>query len=645
MHTTQKIKMDLLAKQNIQTIHAVQDDTNSRAVQVSLFEGGVPWQVPENSKIFVGYLTENGSSGVYDTLPDGSVAATISGNEITFVLVPAALYPGNTNVTIVIADESGNQISTFPVAVEVEANYSYGASAPESYINLGQWLSASISDLIGGVRYDGAQELTDEQKAQARENIGACQTPLRVTMNPSASSASGYTADKSFEEIQAARNQGRAVDCRVSTMILSLVGLSPTTAVFAAENKEKGYRVMIRNDGSVSYEVTTYLLEPAPTDEIYFDITDDGVLSLKPEYRGEVPAAAAGNAKYADAVSDRGADLAGTLNHELPEEIVVPKVVDGVTATAYAYGMFMGNKRIKRLTLPVTVKTLPGYFCYGTWNLQSVTGTSGIETICVSAFQNSGIRAANFPGLKTLDGKNHFQSCVDMVTADLGNTVTAIPEGCLYGCERLEVLRNTNSITTVGKNGFRDTRRLKTLSFLPNITSIGDYGFFNSRVAYDWESLTNFEEFGTLATPADLYDADYWSGCTFTPKSVPVRSTFSQLDPRWTDKTIGNTTRTYNCFICSAAMAYSALMGVELSSPEEFVELVYAADPSLRDVDPSDDPKDDGSADSSVRYLTAAGFDATWHPATEENFLQTAYDAIADGLVWIQHFVSTDAGD
>ena len=173
MHTIQKIKMDLLNKQNIQTIHAVQDDTNSRAVQVSLFEGGVPWQVPENSKILVGYLTENGSSGVYDTLPDGSVAATISENKITFVLVPAALYPGNTKVTIVIADESGNQISTFPINVDVGANYSYGAAASEAYINLGQWLSASISDLIGGVRYDGAQELTDEQKAQARENIGA----------------------------------------------------------------------------------------------------------------------------------------------------------------------------------------------------------------------------------------------------------------------------------------------------------------------------------------------------------------------------------------------------------------------------------------------------------------------------------------
>jgi hypothetical protein len=232
-----------------------------------------------------------------------------------------------------------------------------------------------------------------------------------------------------------------------------------------------------------------------------------------------------------------------------------------------------------------------------------------------------------------------------MVTADLGNTITAIPEGCFYGCERLAVLRNANAVTVVNKNGFRDTRRLKTLSFLPNLTSIGDYGFFNSRVAYDWDSLTNFKNFGTLATPADLYDADYWSGCTFTPKSVPVRSTFSQLDPRWTDKTIGNTTCTYSCFVCSAAMAYSALMGVELSSPEEYVELVYTADPSLMDIDPSNDPQDDGSADGSTRYLTAVGLDATWHPATESNFLQTAYDAIADGAVLIQHCVSTNTGD
>lgn len=375
-----------------------------------------------------------------------------------------------------------------------------------------------------------------------------------------------------------------------------------------------------------------------PTDESYFNVTDSGVLSLKPEYRGEVPAAAASNAKYADAVSDRGAALAGTQNHELPEEIVIPETVGGIVVTAYCYAMFMSNKRIKRLTVPATIKEIPGYFCYGTWNLRSVTGTESVEVLCTHAFQNSGILAARFPGLKRLDGKNQFQSCVDMVTADLGNTITAIPEGCLYGCERLKVLQNTGSITTVGINGFRDTRHLKTLSFLPNITSIGDYGFFNSRVAYNWDSLTNCT-FGTLATPADLYDADYWSGCTFTPCSVPLRSTFSQLDPRWTDKTVGNTSATYSCAVISMAMAYSALMGMDLSSPEEFIDMVFAVDPSLKDLNPEQEAEV-----AVVKYMTAAGFDTTWHPATEDNFLQTAYDGLAAGAVLIQHCMSTNAG-
>lgn len=510
-----------------------------------------------------------------------------------------------------------------------------------------QWLKIPLVKEVGGafcfhavvdgVEWRAVIRPGDGELAAVEVTSTVCgKEPLYVTLG---AENGVYAADKTFEEIQAARNQCRAVDCRVNAMILPLVGLSPTTAVFAAENKEKGYRVMIRNDGSATYDVTTYLLEPAATDEIYFDITDDGVISLKPEYRGEVPAAAASNANYANAVSDRGADLAGTQNHELPEEIVIPKTVGGIAVTAYCYAMFMGNKRIKRLTLPVTVKTLPGFFCYGTWNLQAVTGTESIEVICVSAFQNSGICAANFPGLKTLDGKNHFQSCVDMVVAELGNAITAIPDGCFYGCERLAVLRNTNSITTVGMNGFRDTRRLKTLSFLPNITGIGDYGFFNTRVAYAWETLPEFKEFGVLATPANLYDTHDWYDCTFTPCSVPVRSTFSQLDPKWADKTIGNTSATYSCAVISMAMAYSALMGMELSSPEEFIDMVFAVDPSLKDLNPEQEAEV-----AVVKYMTAAGFDTTWHPATEDNFLQTAYDGLAAGAVLIQHCMSTNAG-
>lgn len=368
---------------------------------------------------------------------------------------------------------------------------------------------------------------------------------------------------------------------------------------------------------------------PPATDEIYFDITEEGVISLRQEYRGEAPAAAASQEVYAAAVSDRGADLAGTRNRELPEEIIIPETVGGITVTAYAYAMFLGNKRIKKLTLHSGIKEIPGYFCYNTWNLRSVLGTESVESLAKYAFANSGILAACFPALKEINA-GAFSGCCDLVTADIGNTIAEIPQSCFSMCQRLEVVRNASAVTSIGKSGFMDTYRLKTLPFLANLTSVGDYGLTISRVDYDWDSLTECT-FGTWATAADYRGEDYWSACAYTACNTPVRSTFHQDDPRWVDKTIGNLERTWDvgCIIVCAAMAYSALEGVDFSSPEEFTALVYAADASLMDVDP-------GSAiDGIEQYLAAVGYNATRYDEFNTENLQAMYDALAEGAMVI----------
>ncbi|MBQ9095856.1 MAG: hypothetical protein IJY53_05935, partial [Akkermansia sp.] len=82
-----------------------------------------------------------------------------------------------------------------------------------------------------------------------------------------------------------------------------------------------------------THEYATAATDPNRHAE-YFTITEDGVLSLKPEYRGE-PA----KTTYPDAISDMGVGVAGSQNAELPEHLVIPEVVDipgiiGEVATA-----------------------------------------------------------------------------------------------------------------------------------------------------------------------------------------------------------------------------------------------------------------------------------------------------------------------
>ena len=456
--------------------------------------------------------------------------------------------------------------------------------------------------------------------------------PLHVTLT---SGAGGYTADKTFAEIAEAREQGRVVDCRVNAMILPLVGLSSTTAVFAAENKEKGYRVMIRNDGSATYDVTTYLLEPAATDEIYFDITADGVLSLKPEYRG-----AGQSTSIPQSVSDNGVGRAGTQNKELPEEIVIPETVRGITVTSFAKGMFWGNRQVRRIEIPATVSEIPTAFCREAWNVTEVRGTEQVKILNSFAFYACGITRASFPALEVFNGTKHFSRCAYLAVANLGTTIRAIPEGCFEHCERLVDLRCSPEISMVGKTGFYMTFRLKELPFLGSLTDVGDYGFLISRVNVD--AINPECRFGVRATSKDFRGGDYWTepGKNAKPVNTPLYATFNQDNPLWKDKPIGNLARTWDtgCIIVCAAMAYSSLEKKDLASPEEFTDAVYSANSALKDVDPG------SQIDGIEQYLEAVGYDVVRYTEFNTANLKALYDALAGGALVI-HRCLADATD
>ena len=138
----------------------------------------------------------------------------------------------------------------------------------------------------------------------------------------------------------------------------------------------------------------------------------------------------------------------------------------------------------------------------------------------------------------------HFRRCTDMVVADLGNTITEIPKQCFEGCERLVEVRNAQAVTKINANGFVYTLRLKKLPFLPNVTEIGNYGLLISRV--NVEQVSPGCTVGNRSTAKAFYGEDYWSACNFTPCNTPLRSTFHQDDPRWVNKKIGNTERTWD---------------------------------------------------------------------------------------------------
>ena len=136
MTTKKAIKIDILDKQNTPFTYAVQNDSNTRKIELSLFEGGVHWAVPD-CVISVAYTKRDGTGGWYDKLPDGSDACTKSGNKVTAILAPQVLtVDGIVNVCIVMQDANTlDQISTFPITVIVEPNPSASGEPSSDYYN------------------------------------------------------------------------------------------------------------------------------------------------------------------------------------------------------------------------------------------------------------------------------------------------------------------------------------------------------------------------------------------------------------------------------------------------------------------------------------------------------------------------------
>lgn len=365
-----------------------------------------------------------------------------------------------------------------------------------------------------------------------------------------------------------------------------------------------------------------------PDHSMYFDIDVDGIVSLKAEYKAD-----------------------GALNSELPEVLVIPDVINDIAVTGLTKSMFSKNHRIRSLTIPSTITTIPRAFLSNAINLTEITGTENIEMIEQAAFQKCGIKKAIFPKLKTLVDAGHFNLAANLSIVDIGNEITSIPASAFAYCDRLSLVKGGSNVTSIGANAFFDTASLKNLPIVANVQSIGGQAFLRSRVTYDWWALENklgSDAFGTDATPAQYNAADWWSKCTTVPCKNTLGSLFHQKNPEWASLQIANSDDTYGdggCLEVSASHIYSAfggknIDGEDLKSPCEFIDVIRNTDESLLEpyVNPTSGKKSYTFGEG-YKWFDALGFDAELLAGgySAEN-LPNVYDALANGalvLTWI----------
>lgn len=157
MLITQKITLDLMRSGVPPVVNVMQADTNTRAVEASLYAGGVPFSFAEDGDvtISVAYKKPDGTGGWYDVLPDGSTAATITGNVVTAKLAPQVLsVPGTVCATLRIENiGETHRVSTFPFVIQVDADPGSNATVSENYYTVQNWddVNRNIDELWAAV--------------------------------------------------------------------------------------------------------------------------------------------------------------------------------------------------------------------------------------------------------------------------------------------------------------------------------------------------------------------------------------------------------------------------------------------------------------------------------------------------------------
>ena len=161
MLVVSSIKIDLTRKDFQQYIYATQDDSGSRAVEIQLYTGKAPWNVPADVTGAISYKKADKNSGLYDTMPDGTSAVSIEGNKVLARLAPQVLnVPGDVNFSVALYDAKMQRLNTFPCVIKVEKNPSAVVTESEDYYwisvlgavgDLDQLLTEDKTSLVGAV--------------------------------------------------------------------------------------------------------------------------------------------------------------------------------------------------------------------------------------------------------------------------------------------------------------------------------------------------------------------------------------------------------------------------------------------------------------------------------------------------------------
>lgn len=200
MNIKHSIGLNLSADAIPGRLHMVQGDANSRTIVATLWDGAQLYSIPAGAVIMVRFRKPDGTGGLYDATESGSevsyAGSIVTAPVATQMLVVAGDVFAEIDIFGSSSGAAAERLATFRFVVEVAPCVLPDAEIISSdYYNI---LAADIADakaaadlakdyaasakqsadsaaasVEGAVKYNAPQTLTDAQKQQARDNIGA----------------------------------------------------------------------------------------------------------------------------------------------------------------------------------------------------------------------------------------------------------------------------------------------------------------------------------------------------------------------------------------------------------------------------------------------------------------------------------------
>ena len=217
MSVNQAVNLNLSTDIVPPVLKMVQNDSNSRYIVASLWDGASAYDVGSAS-VMMRFAKPDGTGGMYDADEAGN-AVSVDGNVVTIPVATQVLtVAGDVFAQVDIYGSSNSKLASFAFKIDVAASvYPDEQIISSDYYNI---LTATIANAVtaaqnaaasataaaqsadsaaasvdGAVKYNAPQTLTDAQKQQARDNINA---PAPYTAGENISISGSVIATKAF---------------------------------------------------------------------------------------------------------------------------------------------------------------------------------------------------------------------------------------------------------------------------------------------------------------------------------------------------------------------------------------------------------------------------------------------------------------